>query len=492
MSRVSSILTTLPLLALSACMVGPDYQKSSFDAPKTWVASDISSLAVDSKHAPEELSSWWKVFGDDVLCEVVRRAIENNFDLQTARSRIEQAAATLGMRKSGLWPTLDADASFREGASPLNASARQSYGWGATAGWEIDIFGGVRRGIEISEQDYRASLADAVATRVKITADVARAYFTYRAYQAQLQITKENLQAQMKTYEITARRKANGLVSQLDVVQAAAEVSSTNAQLPKIEENKELALRALELLVGVRSGELSGLLSEDKPLPHLENFIPVGVPAQLVQRRPDIIAAEHRIHAAVAAIGEAEADFYPRFSITGTISYDTPKIGGIVSNPYGSWSVGPTATWNIFQAGKTVNNVKLQEAVLKEVKISWQLTVYTAIKEVEDALVSTVKERERIMLLNTLVSDNKKAYELSKTLYSAGEIEFLDLLVTQRQLLSSQQNQISSRMDFVNNVVSLYKALGGGWNGFSSDEKTNGQTTLPDDGEGVGEISDRG
>ena len=129
MSRVSSILTTLPLLALSACMVGPDYQKSSFDAPKTWVASDISSLAVDSKHAPEELSSWWKVFGDDVLCEVVRRAIENNFDLQTARSRIEQAAATLGMRKSGLWPTLDADASFREGASPLNASARQSYGW---------------------------------------------------------------------------------------------------------------------------------------------------------------------------------------------------------------------------------------------------------------------------------------------------------------------------------------------------------------------------
>ena len=187
-------------------MVGPDYQKSSFDAPKTWVASDISSLAVDSKHAPEELSSWWKVFGDDVLCEVVRRAIENNFDLQTARSRIEQAAATLGMRKSGLWPTLDADASFREGASPLNASARQSYGWGATAGWEIDIFGGVRRGIEISEQDYRASLADAVATRVKITADVAQAYFTYRAYQAQLQITKENLQAQMKTYEITARQ----------------------------------------------------------------------------------------------------------------------------------------------------------------------------------------------------------------------------------------------------------------------------------------------
>lgn len=463
MNSILRFVVLSPALVLAACMVGPDFEKPKFDAPKNWVAPEAQSLAADSKYSAAELSAWWKLFGDDELCRLIDLALAENFDLETARARVEQARATLSMKTSGLWPSLDVDARFKEGAHPVNARSGETYGWGTGVSWEIDVFGGVRRGVEISEQDYRAALADALATRVKITAEVAQAYFKYRAYQTQLAITRENLQAQKKTYEITTRRKSNGFVSQLDVVQAAAEVSSTNTQLPKIEMDKKLALRALELLVGVPSGSLEKRLEEFKPLPRLENFIPAGVPAQLLERRPDIVAAEHKIHSAVAAIGEAKADFFPRFSITGTISYDTPKIGGIVSNPYGSWSVGPTATWNIFQAGKTVANVKLKEAVVKEAKISWKSKVFTAVKEVEDALVSSVKERERINLYNTLVDDNKKAFELSKKLYSAGEIEFLDLLVAQRQLLSSQQNQISCRMEFVNNIVALYKSLGGGW-----------------------------
>ena len=466
MNKFLKIIVYMPLFVFSACMVGPDFEKPEYKVSDNWKASDVSQSLSDNRQnlTVKDLADWWKLFGDEDLTQLIEQAIKNNFDLQTVRARLEQAQASLGVVKSGFWPSLDVNASYRERAgTPLDAASVDRYGAGATAAWEIDIFGGIRRSIESSEEDYKAALADTVATRIKVAAEVAQAYFKYRAFQIQLRITKDNLQTQKKTYEITKARKKNGFVSQLDVVQASAEVSSTNAQLPEFEKNKRLALHALELLVGVPSGSLKEKLATEKSLPKLESFVPVGVPAELLARRPDVIMAEHKIHSAVASIGVAKADLYPKFSITGTISFDSPKAGKILNNPYGSWSVGPTATWNIFQAGRTISNIKLREAVAKEAKISWQSTVFVAIKEVEDALVSAAKERERIELINTLVSDNQKAFDLSKKLYSAGEIEFLDLLVSQRALLNSQQSQVASRMQFVNYVVALYKSLGGGW-----------------------------
>lgn len=487
MNRIFTLLMLPSLAALSACMVGPDFEKPEFDSPAGWNgAKDSGVLAQNPKgYSQRDLVEWWRLFGDDVLCGLIDKAVAKNFSLETARAKVEQARATLGIHRSGLWPSLDADASFKEGAKPLTSSTSESYKAGATAAWEIDVFGGTRRSIESAAADYKAAMADEVAVRVKVAADVAQAYFKYRSYQIRLRITRENLTAQLKTYEITKQRKANGFVSQLDVVRAAAEVSSTNAQLPQIEMNERLALNALELLVGVQNGELDSLLAAEKPLPKLESFVPAGVPAELLRRRPDIIVAEHKIHSAVAAVGEAKAGFYPKFSITGTISYDAPRIGNMFNSAYGSWSVGPTMQWNIFQAGKTVNSVKLKEAVVKEANVSWREKVYTAIKEVEDALVSAAKERERIELMNTLVSDNQKAFELSKKLYAAGEIEFLDLLVAQRSLLSSQQNQVESRMEFVNYVVALYKSLGGGW---QSDLDSSGSSSGEDSLERTREI----
>ncbi len=453
------------MLALSACMVGPDFEKPDYVLDNNYSSLQSANVLKNNQQnlSAKDLANWWKFFGDDDLTWLIEEALKSNFDLETARARVEQARAALSIKKSGFWPSADLNASTKVGSSPLDTSPTDRYGAGAGISWEIDIFGGIRRSIEASEQDYKAALADSVATRIKIVADVAQAYFQYRAYQIELRITRDNLQTQRKTYEITKQRKANGFVSQLDVVRAAAEVSSTNAQLPKIETNERLALHALELLVGVPTGSLKTRLAKEKSLPKLESFIPVGVPADLIRRRPDIIMAEHKIHSAVASVGEAEAEFYPKFSITGTISYDAPKVGSMFNNQYGSWSVGPSATWNIFQAGKTVANVKLKEAVVKEAKISWQARVFAAVKEVEDSLISAAKERERIELINTLVTDNQKAFDLSKKLYSAGEIEFLDLLVSQRALLNSQQNQVASRVLFVNHIVNLYKSLGGGF-----------------------------
>ena len=189
-------------------------------------------------------------------------------------------------------------------------------------------------------------------------------------------------------------------------------------------------------------------------------LVPCGVCGQTHEA---VCPPERMLHAATAKIGNARADYYPKFKITGSISYEAPKIGSIVQNQYGTWSVGPSASWNIFQAGKTVYNVKLQEALTREAGVDWEDAVLTAVKEVEDALVSAKKERERIEYLNRIVDNYRKAFELSRELYTQGEIEFIDLLDAQRSMLSSEQSRVQSRRDFVNYIVALYKSLGGGW-----------------------------
>ena len=468
MNRIlQKIIFAASAAALCGCMVGPDFEKPKANLPEGWNLQDSGKKLTEAdtarKLSEKELVEWWAIFNDPVLTSLVGRAFEGNLDIADAKAVIDQARATLGMTQSGLFPSLDANADMAEGTNSMAAVEHASYGMGASASWELDVFGGTRRAIESSVEDYRAALADKCAVRIAVAAEVAQNYFLYRAYQQILVITKSNLETQKKTYSITLRRKQNGFVSQLDVVRASAAVQSTSSEIPSIESKMVLARHSLELLLGLPAGSLEKELSQPKDLPELENFMPIGVPAKLVERRPDIIVAEHQLHSAVASIGNAEADLYPKFYVTGNISYEAPSVGSLVQKQYGSWSVGPSATWSIFQAGKIVYNIDLQKAVSDAAKVSWQKTVLTAFKEVEDALVSSSKERERIEFINVLVSDNRKAFELSTRLYAEGEIEFLDLLDTQRSMLTSEQNQVESRRLFVTNIVSLYKALGGGW-----------------------------
>ena len=463
----SKLIIALGTMSLCGCMVGPDFEKPQAKSmPESYSNKIEGNLFADQskmrKVSEEELAKWWELFGDPILNSLIDRALKDNFDIATAVARIKQARSTLGITQSGFFPSLDVDASFRDGGQVGKSAS--TYGMGANVGWEVDIFGGTRRGIEASVEDYKASLMDKCAVKIAVSAEVARTYFLYRSYEQELIITKSNLQTQRKTFEVTKQRRLNGFESDIDVVRALSQVENTSSQIPRLEGQMMLARHSLELLLAVPTGSLQKELSVAKDLPKLENFIPVGVPAELVQRRPDVIMAEHKLHSAVAKIGEAKADWYPKFSITGQIGYSAPDFGKLDQKRYGSWSVGPTISWNIFQAGKTYFNVELRKAVAEEAGISWDNTVLTAIKEVEDALVSASKERERIGYINKVVESNKKAFELSSKLYTEGEIEFLDLLEAQRAMLSSQQTQVSSRQLFISHIISLYKALGGGWN----------------------------
>ncbi len=452
--------------ALCGCMVGPDFEKPQTDAlAQNYVNTDTEKTrglaGVMGDVSEAQLAEWWKLFGDETLVSLVERAFERNLDLASAVAKIKQARSTLGITQSGFFPSLDADASFKEGGK-IDTS-HQSWSAGAKASWELDIFGGTRRGIEAAVADYRAALADKCAAKISLAAEVAKNYFQYRAYQQEVVITRKNLETQKKTYEVTVRRKKNGFVSDLDVVRAAAQVDNTSAQLPQLESKMMLARHSLEYLLALPTGSLEGELAQLRDLPALEKFVPKSVPADLLRRRPDIVAAENKLHAAVAKIGNAKADFYPKFSVTGQISYQAPEIGKLVQNQYGTWSVGPSVSWNLFHSGKTYFNVKLQKALTEAAGISWDAAVLKAAKEVEDALVSAQKERARISIINKLVANNQKAFDLSSKLYEEGEIEFLDLLDTQRSMLSSEQTQIAARQLFISNVISLYAALGGGW-----------------------------
>ena len=466
-SFVKKIVLASPAMFLSACMVGPDFKKPESGLPDEW-SREISGASLTEEEnfatlTSADLADWWKIFNDPVLTSLVERSFKGNLTIADARAKIAQARATLGITQSGLFPSLDANAAMGESAAPMSGVSHASYGIGASTSWELDIFGGTRRSIESAVADYRAALAEKCAAQVAVSAEVAENYFLYRGYQQELIIVKKNLETQKNTYRVTQMKKNNGFVSDLDVVRAAASVESTSSEIPSLESKIEQTRNALELLLGLPAGALAKELEKPRSLPELERYIPAGVPAKLVERRPDIIVAEHKLHAAVAKIGNAEADWYPKFSITGNISYQAPSVGNIIQNQYGTWSVGPNATWNIFQAGKTVFNVELQEALTEAAGVSWKLAVLTAFKEVEDALVASAKERERIAYINRLVENNRKAFSLSSKLYEEGQIEFLDLLDTQRSMLTSEQSQVNSRRLFISYVISLYKSLGGGW-----------------------------
>ena len=462
---LQKLIAPLCAASLCGCMVGPDFESpdAKFLPEKYSSPADGTSLTSARAQAlpDEKLAKWWEIFNDPLLESLVERAFKGNLDLAAAKERIAQSRASLGVSQSGFFPSLDANAAFKEGGKIGRASP--TYSMGAAAAWELDVFGGTRRGIEAAVGEYEASIADKCAVKISVAAEVAQAYFLYRCYERELIITKGNLETQKKTYEVTKRRRLSGFESDIDVVRAMSQVESTSAQIPQLESKMILARHSLEILLGLPTGSLEKDLSAPRDLPRLEEFIPAGVPARLIRRRPDIVRAECKLRAAVAKIGEAQADWYPKFSVTGRIGYEAPDIGKIVQNQYGTWSVGPSISWNVFQAGKTYFNVQLRKAAAREANVSWEKTALTAVKEVEDALVSAAKERARIAHINRVVESNRKAFKLSSKLYEEGEIEFLDLLEAQRSMLSAEQSQISSRQLFISHIISLYKALGGGW-----------------------------
>jgi NodT family efflux transporter outer membrane factor (OMF) lipoprotein len=431
------------------------------------------------------MADWWKSFEDATLTSLVERAVGANPDLRQAKARIRQARAVRQVASSGLWPTLDASGSYRRtgsgaassggggttgGTSTIGASPTGSGGTSANlfqtgldAAWELDIFGGIRRNIEASEADIQAALEDRRDVMVSLAAEVGNHYINLRGLQQQIAIAGRNLEAQQRAARITKKRFEAGFISGLDVANANAQVATTESQIPVLESLAQQEIYSLSVLLGREPNALALELATETPIPLTPPEVPVGLPSDLLRRRPDVRRAESQLHAATARIGVATADLFPRFSLTGSLSLRASGLVSLWNWSNSFWSMGPSVSWPVFDAGRIRANIAVQDALQEQALIAYERAVLTALKDVETALVAYAKEQEHRRALADAVTANRKAVDLAMLLYVQGKTDFLNVVSAQRALYVSEDAWVQSSRTVATNLIALYKALGGGW-----------------------------
>ncbi len=469
----------LLVVGVSGCMVGPNYRPPSVPVPDAW--SEAPSQAAARTAATAQ---WWTTFQDPLLESLIARAVQANWDLRTAEARVREARALRGVAVGELGPTINVSGSytrqrFSENAATLPSGTGSSsapsggissftpeqnlFQTGFDARWEIDLFGGVRRSIEAASADLAASQEGLRDTLVSVLAEVARNYVEVRGFQRRLAIAQENIKAQQDTLEITRARFDAGLTSELDVTQAASQLATTQSQLPSLETSVKQGMHRLGVLTRQAPGALLAELSTATAIPTAPSEVLVGLPAELLRRRPDVRQAERQLAAATARIGVATADLYPKLSLTGALGLESVKLADLAQGASRFWSVGPTLSWPIFDAGRIRANIAVQDARTEQQLSMYEQTVLKALEDVENALVAYSREQMRRVKLADAVVANQQAVALANELYRTGLGTFLNVLDSQRALFASQSDLAQSEATISTDMVALYKALGGGW-----------------------------
>ncbi len=334
---------------------------------------------------------------------------------------------------------------------------------GFDASWEIDVFGGIRRSVEAADADIGASEENLRDVLVSLLAEVARNYLQLRGDQLRLSIAAENIRAQQQTLELTQARYDAGLSNELDVAQAKAQLAGTEAQVPRLESSARQAIHQLGVLLGKDPGALLAELSEQAPIPFGPPEVPVGLPSELLRRRPDVRRAEQELAAATARIGVATADLFPKFFLTGAVGQQSVNFSDITLPESRFYSFGPSISWPVFAGGRIRANIRVQDARQEQAAILYEQSVLNALKDVEDALVAYSKEQQTRKSLKESTEATRKAVDISNELYSQGLVDFLNVLINQRALFQSQDSLAQSDQLVSQNLVALFKALGGGW-----------------------------
>jgi multidrug efflux system outer membrane protein len=475
------------LIMASGCAVGPNYHPPETKVPTYWDGQNAATPAQPSKTTinPVELVEWWTAFKDPTLSSLVETAVRANLDVRLAEARIRQARAARYVAGAPLWPQVDATVLYDRSHSPAAAvntagggvtvagssgpsggapPFRELFQAGMDASWELDIFGGTRRNLEAATADLQAAVEDRRDVLVTLVGDVGSNYINLRGFQQQVDIARKNLEAQQRNADIIQKRHDAGFVGGLDVANAKAQVATTAATIPLFESSARAAIYSLGVLLGREPAALEKELAKAAPIPPTPPEIPVGLPSELLRRRPDIRRAEAQIHAATARIGVATADLFPRFFLTGSFGVttsDVTKIGSLANNKF--WSFGPSVTWPIFAGGRIYWNIKIQDALQEQALLTYEKTVLTALKDVETALVAYAKQQETRKSLSAAVIQNRRAVDLAMQLYLAGKSDFLNVTTAQRNLFTTEDALSQSVRTVDTNLVALYKALGGGW-----------------------------
>ena len=458
----------LGLLALAGCAVGPDFHPPEVKSPAAWVNSTQPVDTATTSHLvpnPIITVDWWTTFGDPELTKLVREAADQNLTVLQAEARIRAARAGVGLASAALVPSLGATGSFTQSSSH-EGPTHSLFQTGLDSVWELDIFGGTRRGMEAAQAGVEVSIEDRRDSLVVLVGEVGADYINLRSEQQLFDIAQKTLTYEENTLKITNDRWKAGFVSELDYENAKSAADSTRAQIPSIETAIRTDIYTLSVLLGREPGSLLDELGTTTPLPKTPDEIPVGLPADLLRRRPDIRAAEAQVHEDTANVGVAVAQYFPQFTVNGSFGFSGASIGQMAKLASQSWAWGPSINWPILEGGKIMWAVEAQRATLQGDLFAYRSTVLTAMQEVETALLSYHNEQIRNAALHDARDDNQKAFDLSLQAYTQGQLEFINVLTAELSLSSSQNQVEQSDAALATDLVTLFEALGGGWSEF--------------------------
>jgi outer membrane protein, multidrug efflux system len=441
-------------LAAVSCAVGPDYARPDLAAPAAWAEAGPAP----SGDSEAGLAAWWERFEDPELTALVERAARDNLEIEVAAARVAEARALRRVAGSEQLPALVLVGEAAEGTGRTGDTV-----FGALELlFEIDVWGRVRRSVEAARADEAAALEDRRAVTLAVVAEVATAYVEVRGLQNELRMVRQNLDAQRETLELTEAQAFVGLASDLDARRVRALTANTAAELPPLEADLAAAKYRLEVLLGEPPRALAAELDAEAPIPSAPAELLVGVPADLLRRRPDVRRAERELAAETARIGAARAELLPRFTLVGSIglrSEDAVEIAG----GKGFGSIGPSVEWPIFAGGRILANVAAQDARTAQAAARYERTLLGAFAEVETSLARHAREQVRRSELRSAVAAQRDAAVLARRLQRSGLAPFLDVLDAERSLLISESRLAESETAVTTSLVSLYAALGGGW-----------------------------
>lgn len=487
--RVVYRTASLAACLLAGCTVGPSFVKPKPDVPAEW--SRAAALQPPSGHRASTVSTqaapvgeWWTSFRDPTLSSLIERSVAANLDVREAVLRIEEARAQRDVTAAGLWPSLSANAGYTRQRFSLNtpngaifgigpkipglppgifANPFNQYQLGLSASWELDLFGRVRRSVEAANADVQASMEDEHDVMVSLVSNVAEAYIDLRGAQLRKSILEQSLATQRDVLQLTRQRWNAGLTTDLDVQNAASEVSGTEAQLPVADREITQDINQLSELMARKPDALRAELQQARPVPPVPPTVPVGLPADLARRRPDIRRAEASLHAATARIGVAVADLFPQLTLSVSGGYQSEGLSELIEAASRFATLGPTIDLPIFDAGARRATIRLQDVRAKEAAIDYARTVLGALHEVENALAAYGADQDRRVSLASAAAASGNALTLARQRYEGGITSFIEVLDAERTLEQNRLSLADATTAVSSDLVLLYKALGGGW-----------------------------
>jgi multidrug efflux system outer membrane protein len=461
-----------PMVCLTGCKVGPNYTPPETTMPSAYhepTTDPTTAPAFATADAPADIR-WWRQWGDDELTSLVERAVTANYGVAVAQARLREARSGRQMAQAMLYPQVAVGASvlrYRLSDSVVSLPGMSSddglFQVGFDASWVVDVFGGVRRGVEAAKANEQATDAERRGVVLMVAAETARAYLELRGTQRQLDIAHTTLAEQRQTLSVTEDKNRNGLASDLEVLRARTEVEATAAEIPPLQQAVRQYIHVLSTLLGQEPTALSSELEQPQPIPAVSGTLAIGIPSDLLRRRPDIQGAERQLAAATAGVGVATAQLFPQVVLGGVGGLSSRNTGDLFNGDSNYYVAGPSVNWSVFDGGLRKSGVKLSEARVDAAKAAYQDTVLRAFREVESSLVAVDRSQARVSDLKRLSASARESEAIARRDYERGILDQLTVLDAQRQSNRADMMLTQGQVQHIVNTVILYKALGGGW-----------------------------